>query len=57
MPDEADDPPVETFRKDYTPTDYEVQDINLTFRIADGSTTVLSKVKMGRREGTPASAR
>ena len=57
MPDEADDPPVETFRKDYTPTDYEVQDINLTFRIADGSTTVLSKGKMGRREGTPASAR
>ena len=57
MANQADDPPVETFRKDYTPTDYEVQDINLTFRIADGSTTVLSKVKMSRREGVPASAR
>ena len=48
--------PVEKFRKDYKPTDYIVQDIDLTFKINDGSTTVVGKVKMNRREGVDASA-
>ena len=52
----GDDAPVETFRKDYKPTDYEVQDIDLAFRINDGSTTVVGKVKMSRRDGVDASA-
>jgi hypothetical protein len=48
--------PVEKFRKDYKPTDYVAKDIDLTFRINDGSTTVVGKVQMSRRDGVDASA-
>jgi hypothetical protein len=48
--------PVEKFRKNYTPADYVAKDIDLTFQINDGSTTVVGKVKMRRRDGADASA-
>jgi len=50
------DAPIEKFRKDYTPTSYEAKDIDLTFQINDGSTTVVGKVALIRREGVAASA-
>ena len=48
--------PVEKFRKDYKPTDYIAKDIDLTFRINEGSTSVVGKIKVSRREGVPAAA-
>lgn len=50
------DAPVEKFRKDYKPTDYVAKNIDLTFQINDGFTTVVSKVKLRRRDGADASA-
>ena len=49
------DAPVEKFRKDYKQTDFIIKDIDLTFQINDGSTTVLSKLQMSRRDGVEAS--
>ena len=50
------DAPVEKFRKDYKPTDYVAKDVDLTFQINDGSTTVVGKVSMELREGVPPSS-